>query len=145
MFAATLVTSAGSTTLPLCALVGGTGARLFIRQIAVYNTTVTEADLILCRLSTAGTPGTSATTRVLDTNDTLAAVGVLKNTYTSTAPTTTDLGIALYVGAAKGSAVILPFGPKELVVPATASAAIGILVGTGTGQAVRTHWIWEEA
>jgi hypothetical protein len=146
MMAAGFVTAAGSTTLPLCALVGGTTGRLHIRMIGVWNTTATACSLVLARLSTAGTPGTSATSRMLDGSDVQAAIGVLKNTYTSTAPTTTELGIGFTLGAAVGSGVILPFEHGELTVPPTAAAAIGILVDTGsTGQACRVFFKWQES
>jgi|SRR5215217_3082244 len=145
MFAAGLTTSAGSTTLPLCALVGGAGARIHIREFWVFNTTATATSLVFCRLSTAGTPGTAATTRALDTSEPQTAVGVLRNTYTSTAPTTTELGMGFPLGAAIGSGVMPTFAHGEFVIPATAAAAVGILVDTGgTGQAVRVTVKWEE-
>lgn len=143
-FAAGLTTSAGSTTLPVCALVGNTTARIRIMEIGVFNTTATACNLVLCRLTTAGTPGTAATSRNTDGSDTQTAIGVLRNTYTSTAPTTTELGIGFPLGAAIGSGIILTFAEDDLVIPAVASAAIGFLVESGTGQAVRTWWRWKE-
>jgi hypothetical protein len=144
-FTAGLTTSAGSTTLPNCALVGSASARIRIYEIGIFNTTTTAVPLQLVRLSTAGTPGASATSRLLDGSDTQAAVGVLKNTYTSTAPTTADLGIRFSLGAAIGSGLVLSFSDNELVIPAVANAAIGFLVDTGgTGQAVQVWMRWIE-
>jgi hypothetical protein len=143
-FAAGLTTSAGSTTLPLCALVGGTGSFIRIRTIAVYNTTATACTLVLARLSTAGTPGASATSRLLNSADTTTAVGVLKNTYTSTAPTTQELGIRFPLPAAVGGGIIRPFEDFELTIPATANAGIGLLVLSGTGQACEVDITWME-
>lgn len=143
-FVAGLTTSAGSTTLPIAALVGGTGARIRIYEIGVFNTTTTAVNLVLCRLSTAGTPGTSATSRLLDQSDAQTTTGVLKNTYTSTAPTTAELGIGFPLGAAIGSGMILTFSDNELVIEKVANSAIGFLVESGTGQACRLWMKWIE-
>ena len=143
-FAAGLTTSAGSTTLPICALVGGTGGRIRITEIGVFNTTSTAVNLVLCRLSTAGTPGASATSRLTDAADAATAVGVLKNTYSSTAPTTTELGIGFPLPAAVGAGIVLTFPDDTLTIPATANAGIGLLVESGTGQAVRMYARWLE-
>lgn len=144
-FAAGLTTSAGSTTLPLCALVGGAGARIRITEIGVFNTTATATSLVLCRLTTAGTPGTAATSRLTDAADAATAVGTLRNTYTSTAPTTTELGIGFPLPGAIGAGLVLTFPDDTLTIPATAAAGIGLLVDTGgTGQACRVWFRWNE-
>ena len=144
MYAAQLTTAAGSSTLPPCALVGSTTAKLHIREIGVFNTTAIAVGLVLARLSTAGTPGASATTRILDGTDVQAASGILKNTYTSTAPTTAETGIAFFLGAAIGSGIVLTYGHGELVVPATTAAAIGFIT-EGTGQALKVYMKWQES
>lgn len=143
-FVAGLTTSAGSTTLPLAALVGGTGGRIRIVEIGVFNTTATACNLVLCRLSTAGTPGTAATSRLTDSADAATAVGTLRNTYSSTAPTTTELGIGFPLPAAIGAGIVLTFPDDTLTIPATANAGIGLLVESGTGQAVRIYVRWNE-
>ena len=145
-FAAKVTTTAGSTTLPICALIGGTGSILRITEIGVFNTATTAVALQMFRVSgaTAGTPGASATSRLLNGGDANTAVGVLKNTY-SVAPTTiTDLGIAFMLGAAAGSGVILPFPEDELTIPAVANAGVGLLVDSGTGQACTVYMKWKE-
>lgn len=143
-FVAGLTTTAGSTTLPLAALVGGTGGRIRITEIGVFNTTSTAVNLVLCRLSTAGTPGTAATSRLTDAGDAAAAVGTLRNTYTSTAPTTTELGIGFPLSAAVGSGVVLTFPDDTLTIPPTANAGIGFLLESGTVQVVRLWMRWHE-
>jgi hypothetical protein len=143
-FVAGLTTTAGSTTLPLAALVGGTGGRIRIAEIGVFNTTATAVNLVLCRLSTAGTPGTAATSRLTESADAATAVGALRNTYTSTAPTTTELGIGFPLGAAIGSGIVLTFPDDTLTIPATANAAIGFLLESGTIQVVRLWVRWNE-
>jgi hypothetical protein len=68
----------------------------------------------------------------------------LRNTYTSTAPTTTELGIGFPLAAAIGSGLALTFPDDTLTIPATANAGIGFLVESGTGQAVRVWFRWNE-
>jgi hypothetical protein len=141
-FVAGLTTTAGSTTLPLCALIGGTGARIRIAEIGVFNTTATTVNLVLCRLSTAGTPGTAATSRLLDQDDGATATGVLRNTYTSTAPTTAELGIGFPVAATSG--VILGFPDDTLTLSKVANSGIGLLLESGTIQVCRVWFRWFE-
>jgi len=143
-FVAGLTTTGGSTTLPLAALVGGTGARIRIAEIGVFNTTTTAVNLVLCRLSTAGTPGTAATSRLTDQGDGATAVGALRNTYTSTAPTTTELGIGFPLGAAIGSGLVLTFPDDVLTIDKIANSGIGFLLESGTIQVVRLWVRWSE-
>lgn len=143
-FAARLTTTGGTTTLPACALVGSASGRIRIAEIGVFNTTTTSISLIMCRLSTAGTPGTSATSRLTDAADAATAVGVLKNTYTSTAPTTTDLGIGVVLAGAVGSGVVFTYPDDTLTIPATANAAIGFLSESGTAPALSVFVRWYE-
>lgn len=143
-FYASVTTGAGSTTLPICALVGGTGTYIRIRQIEVFNTTATAVTLLLCRLSTAGTPGSSATTATPNHSDPGTPVGVLKGTYTSTAPTTATLGKKFPLGAAIGSGIVMPFEDYELTIDKVANAAIGLLVAAGAGQACEVNMEWQE-
>lgn len=138
------LTSAGSTTLPLVALVGGTTVRPRILEIGVFNTTTTAVALKLCRLTTAGTPGSNMAVDKADPLEVETNIALLKNTYSSTAPTTSDLGFRCVLGAAIGSGFVWTFEDNELRVPSTANNAIGILVENGTGQAVQTYWKWRE-
>lgn len=143
-YAAGLTAGAGTTTLPSCALIGATTSMIRIRTIAIYNTTATACTFVLARLSTAGTPGASATSRLLNSSDTTTAAGVFKNTYTGTAPTTQELGIRFPLPAAVGGGIIRPFEDFELTIAATAAAGIGFLVLSGTGQACEVDITWQE-
>lgn len=143
-FVAGALTSAGSTTLPVVALLGSASTRPRILEIGVFNTTSTAVALKLCRVTTAGTPGSTITADKLDPTDPEANVALLKQTYSSTAPTTTDLGFRCVLGAAVGSGFVWTFEDNELRVNAAANAAVGILVENGTGQALQTYWKWRE-
>jgi hypothetical protein len=144
IYGAGFLTTAGSTTLPVAALVGSASVRCRILEIGVFNTTSTAVALKLCRLTTAGTPGTAATIDKLDPADPAAAVGALRNTYSSTAPTTSDAGFRVILGAAVGSGFVWTFDDYQFCTLVAANAGVGILVENGTGQAIQTYWKWKE-
>ena len=83
-YSAGLLTSAGSTTLPLAALVGASTIRPRIWEIGVFNTTATAVALKLVRMTTAGTPGTAASATATHVPEDSAAVAAVRGTYTST-------------------------------------------------------------
>lgn len=138
------LTGAGSTTLPLVGLIGSASVKPRIMEIGVFNTTSTAVAIKLCRITTAGTPGSTLTADKLDPTNPEANVALLKGTFTSTAPTTTDLGFRAVLGAAVGSGFVWTFEDWELCVNVAANAGVGILVENGTGQALQTYWKWRE-
>lgn len=142
--AAGRMTTAGTNLLPAFALVGGTTIRPRVAEVGLFNTTVTACAVGLVRISTAGTPGASVS--VAKESDTAQApIGAVNNTYTSTGPTITA-GVLRQatLGAAAGSGVIWTFGPLGLVIPDAASAGIGVIVPTGTGQVCDFYVVWDE-
>lgn len=141
-YVAGVLSTAGSTTLPLAALVGNGTVTCHVREIGVFNTTTTAVNLKLCRLSTAGTPGSNATTGQYDPNSG-AATGIVKGTYT-VAPTITDLGYRATLGAAAGSGTIWTFGDIGLIIANVANAGIGVVVESGSGQACEVYFTWDE-
>lgn len=144
LFSAGALTSAGSTTLPLIALVGGTTVHARITEIGVFNTTATAVALKLCRITTAGTPGTSITIGAPRGHDPATALATVRNTYTGTAPTTTDLGFRCQLGAAIGSGFVWTFQDFELTTAVAAASGIGVIVENGTGQALQAYIKWLE-
>lgn len=140
------LTSAGSTTLPLAALVGGAANRMKVFEVGVFNTTATAVALKLARLTTAGTPGSSLSTPNNDTDpeETVTPTGVLKGTYTSTGPTLVDAGHRCVLAGAIGAAMIWTFGDAGMIVPAVAGSGLGIVVENGTGQAIQCYFVWGE-
>ena len=139
-----LLTSAGSTTLPIAALVGASTIRPRIWEIGVFNTTATAVALHLVRMTTAGTPGTAASAIATHIPEDSAPVAAVRGTYTSTAPTTTDAGYRCVLGAAIGSGIVWTFGDSGLVLPAATAAGVGIVVDNGTGQACQVYFVWSE-
>jgi len=109
-FSAGGLTTAGSTTLPIAALVGATTVRPHIYEIGIFNTTATAVALKLVRMTTAGTPGATLTSAdVSDPESSAVSLALLKNTYSVTA-TMTDLGFRCQLGAAIGSGFVFTFG-----------------------------------
>jgi hypothetical protein len=137
------LSTAGSTTLPVFALVGSASVRCRIREIGIFNTTSTAVALKMVRLTTAGTPGAATTIDKLDPADPSAAVGVARNTYTVTA-TMTDVGFRAALGAAVGSGFVWTFEDFEFTTLVAANAGIGLLVDNGAGQALQWYIKWRE-
>lgn len=137
------VTTAGSTTLPIISLYGGTTVRPRLREVHLFNTTTTAVSLKIVRVTTTGTQGTALTEMPMAPEDP-AAIATAFNTH-SVAPTITsgDLWRGS-LGAAIGSGVILTFPDQGLVIPATANNGLAVVVSTGTGQAVDATLIWDE-
>ena len=139
------MTGVGSTTLPAQALVGGTTNKLQLVQILITNTTATACVWKLMRISTAGTPGSSLTSAPKDPTDVTS--GVVKQAYTSTAPTAgTTVGGPYRIPGAIGAGIIVPLNPAGtgVIIPATASAGIGLFIESGTGQLCDVEWTWVE-
>lgn len=139
------MTGVGSTTLPAQALVGGTTNRIELIEISIVNTTSTACVWKLMRISTAGTPGSSLTSAPHDSAD--VSTGVVKQAYTSTAPTAgADFGYRFRIPATVGAGIVQPLNPQGmgLIIPATASAGIGLFIESGTGQICDVVWTWIE-
>jgi hypothetical protein len=142
-YSAGLLTAAGSTTLPIAALVGASTIRPHIWEIGVFNTTAVAVALKLVRMTTAGTPGAAASAIATHVPEDSAPVGAVRGTYTVTA-TMTDAGYRCVLGATVGSGCIWTFGDSGLVIPAVTAAAVGIVVENGTGQACQAYFVWSE-
>jgi hypothetical protein len=135
--------SAGSITLPSAALAASASNGFVLREVAVFNTTITACLYKLVRLSTAGTPGAAATEAEWDL-DGPAPTATLAGVYTSTAPTTTELGIVFPLGAAIGSGVVRTFGGSGIRCPVGVANGIGVMLATGTGQILDIDVTWDE-
>jgi hypothetical protein len=123
--------------------VGSASTRPIIREIEMTNTTAVAVSLRLCSLSTAGTPGTSLTVTAFAT-ESGPAVGALRNTYSGTAPTTADMGKRILLPGVIGAGVIWTFNEPGLAIPKIAAAGIGVIVESGTGQAILFDVTWDE-
>jgi hypothetical protein len=142
-YSAGLLTAAGSTTLPLAALVGAATIRPHIWEIGVFNTTAVAVALKLVRMTTAGTPGAAASAIATHVPEDSAPVAAVRGTYTVTA-TMTDAGYRCVLGAAVGAGMVWTFGDSGLVIPAATAAAVGIVVENGAGQPCQAYFVWSE-
>jgi len=138
-----VLTTAGSTTLPIISLYGGTTVRPKIKEIGLFNTTTTAVALKLVRLTTTGTTGSGLVEAPLTFEDT-AAIATAFGTHTVAPTLGADLGYRTVLGAAAGSGIIWTFGEVGLGIPATANAGVGVIVENGTGQAIQAYLVWDE-
>lgn len=143
-YTASLLTGAGSTTLPIASLYGAaSGGRPRLRELAVFNNTATAVSLKLVRVTTAGTAG-AAVARLPQVFEDPAAVATCFNTHT-VAPTITAGDLYRFVlGAAVGSGVVLTFPDNGIVIPMVASNGLAVVVSAGTGQACEVTFVWDE-
>jgi hypothetical protein len=142
-YVASAVTTAGSTTLPISSLYGGTTVRPKLRELHLFNTVATAVFLKLVRVTTTGTQGAGLTEMPLIQEDP-AAVATAFNTH-SVGPTITagDLWRGS-LPAVIGGSVILTWPDPGLAIPPTANNGLAVVVSTGTGVAVDITWIWDE-
>lgn len=135
-------TTAGSTTLPVISLYAAASTTFNIVEIGVSNTTATQVALCLCKLTATGTQGTALVEQSLD-----AAGGTSNcqafNTHSVTG-TNVVIGYNVTLGAAIGSGWIWTFGNRGMSVPAGTANGVGVIVATGTGQALDAYIVFDE-
>lgn len=142
-YSASVLTGAGSTTLPIFGLYNTAAVRGWVVEIAVWNTTATQVQLAVQRVSTAGT--WTSLTEVAHEDAVAAATCTAVHTATGTPPTLVagTLRVA-QLGAAVGSGVIWTFGDRGLSVGALGTGNGIVVVPLGTGQACLVDFTWDE-
>jgi len=132
----------GSTTLPAVSIYSPSGNGFAIREIAVWNETVTACFYNIVRLSTTGTQGTGLTEveYAADLRDPTATAFAAH----SVAPTLGNVIRRMPIGAAVGAGYYYTWGGKGLIVPSGTGNGVGIILATGTGQLCSYHIDWEE-
>jgi hypothetical protein len=136
-------TVAATATLPCMSLYAIAAVSFDLLEVGITNTTVTANVVGLCRLTTAGTPGSGLTEAALDQGS-VAASSTAFLAHTGTPPTLVDLGYRWSLGSAIGSGVIWTFGPGELHALIGTANGVGIWCPTGTGQALDVYMKWVE-
>lgn len=140
-YAAGVLTSAGSTTLPIISLYGSASVKPRILEIGLFNAGAATVALKLVRLTTTGTQGTALTAAPLISDD-VAAVASARTTHTVAPTLGNDLGYR--TSLAVGGGVIWTWADLELTLPVTANAGIGVIVENGTGQVCQAYIKWRE-
>lgn len=135
-------TIAPTNALPGVSLYATAGVRPVVREVGVFNTTVTAFLAALNRLTTLGTAG-AGLTEAKETDTTQAAVSTGFAGHT-VGPTITDEIRRYSCGAAIGSGIVWTFGDRGLVIPNTTADGLGIICPTGTGQVFDYYISWDE-
>jgi hypothetical protein len=138
-----VATGAGSSTLPIGSLYGGSTGGGRVREVGIFNTTVTALGVRLVRLTNTGTQGTG----LVEAKHDLGSGPALCTAFdTHTADPTTgliDLGYRARIGAAIGAGIVWTFGESGLVIPADTTEGVAIMP-VGTGQILDWYIVWDE-
>jgi hypothetical protein len=126
----------------MLSIFGTTTVRPVIREVGVFNTTVTEVAVALVRFTNATGVGTGLTETAEDPAD-RAAVATVFAGHTADGGIGGTLRIAT-LGAAKGSGVIWTFGDKGLVINQATADGVGVITPSGTGQICDLYFVWDE-
>ena len=132
----------GTTARPSVSAYSPAGNGFVIREIAVWNTTVTACTYKIARLTTAGTPG-SGITEVEYANDLRDPTVTTFDAHSADATVGNTIRY-MPIGAAVGAGYYYTWGGKGLIVPAGTANGVGIVLVTGTGQLCAYHIDWEE-
>lgn len=144
-FSTGVLTTAGSTTLPIISLYGSATVTPQIVEVGIFNTTTTAVALKLVRLTTTGTQGTGLVEAPLNPEiNPPTALAAAFGTHTVAPTLGNDLGYRGILGAAVGSGLIWTFGGRGLSVTVAANAGVGVIVENGTGQACQAYIVWDE-
>jgi hypothetical protein len=114
----------------------------FVREIGIFNTTVTACAFRIARITAAGTPGTALTEVQYETTDAAPDMTAF-NAWSADATITAADFRRVQLGAAVGSGAIFTFGSRGIHIPAGTANGIGI-VPIGTGQVVEFYIDWME-
>jgi hypothetical protein len=142
-YSAGVLTTAGSTTLPIASIYSAASVAPKIREIGIFNTSSTAVAVKLARLTTAGTQGAGQTEAKYDP-DSASASSTVFTTHSGGPTIGDDLGYRATLGAAAGAGVIWTFGESGLRVPTGTTNGVGIVIENGTGQACQVYIVWDE-
>lgn len=133
--------SAGTNTLPAGSLYSPANDSLRLWEVGAFNTTATQTEIALQRLTTAGTQGTGLAEIIEDGDGVI--VGTAFNRH-SVGPTITA-GFVRYgmLGAQIGAGIIWTFA-RGLYIPKGTGNGVGLTVPAGTGQIWTFYFVWEE-
>ena len=140
-YSASLTAGVGTALLPSSSLYAGANKEVRLFELHMFNDSAVECRYDVVRLDTAGTKPAAITDNPYEPGA-VSDAGV-SNTHT-VGPTLDEIIEELIFGAAFGAGFILTFGDKGLLIPAGVANGIGVALNTGTGQAIKTTYVWEE-
>lgn len=115
--------------------------KLVVREIGVFNTTATAAEVAIGIATSAGTQGAGLTeVNESDQTHTILGTGFLTHTADATLTNTRHS----FLGAAIGAGVIYTFGENGLEIPEGAGNGVVITCPNGTGQHISFYFVWDE-
>ncbi len=132
----------GSATTPAGSLYAPAGSRLILKQVTVFNTTVTGVVVALQALTTAGTQGAAITEIEYDLNGP-TPVGTVFNSHTVDPTITAGEYERATLAAAVGGGVVWTFN-EGIYIPAGVANGVGVTTPTGTGQILDISFTWDE-
>lgn len=141
--AAWRTSGAGSATLPMASLYASATGGLWVVEIWVGNTTVTNYTISLKRVTTAGTQGAAQTVVYEENDQNFTAKGDPRDTHTVAPTLVTGEVRRAPIGAAIGNGVTFTFGGRGLWVPSGVANGIALMPITGTGQISDVVFSWD--
>ncbi len=140
-FSAGVLSTAGSTTLPLFSVYAQAALTGVLKELGFFNTTAVALAVVLRRLTSTGTQGAGVTEGKHDPDS--QASGLLAFATHSVNPSLGDeLGYRAVIGGTIGSAVIWTFEPG-IRIPVGVANGLGLLIENGTGQALQIYAKWD--
>ena len=118
-----------------------TAVRPQIREIGVFNTTVTAVAVAIVRATATGTQG-AGLTEVCTSDDSNVAIATGFNTHTADA--TVGAAIKQASLGTVGSGVIWTWDPGEFIIDNLTTAGVVIICPTGTAQHLDFYINWTE-
>lgn len=148
-YTASCRTTAGTTARPSISLYNSASVAGSIVEIGIVNTTATACTYKIARLPTTGTQGTALTEGLFDPDSAAPSCTAFNTHSADVTGTILDCGPVATLGAAVGSAFIWTFGDTGLRIGladavTAVTDGIGVLLSTGTGQALDAYIVWDE-
>ncbi len=136
-------TLAGNTTWPQLSVFSSALADLWVVECGIANTSGTQIEMRIVRISGAsGTVGSGLTELCLDNPGMVTAQGMAFASHTAGTPTLSDAGYRAVIGPYSG--YIFTFDPIELAAAAGTVNGLATVVENGTGQITQSYFKWSE-
>ncbi len=140
-YSAGILTTAGSTTLPLFSVYAQAALTGVLKELGFFNTTAVALAVVLRRLTTAGTQGSGVTEGQHDPDSQASGLRAF-GTHSANPTLGDELGYRAVIPATIGAGVIWTFEPG-IRIPVGVANGVGLLIENGTGQALQAYAKWD--